>query len=165
MRKLHNIGWKNSYRTSADVSMLSYGCGVSMYPQFFVEDLDIYQMLPLPYLRSFSGGPGDQVLKQKWVLDLANRAEIFVLERIESRIMIDDSRKKYISQYWSTLKEKLEMAKKILPSTCRIRETIFTSMAIIGGKLYRNHPKNLNHVHKDTKDLVSVIITLGEDIS
>ena len=44
--------------------MLSYGCGVSMYPQFFVEDLDIYQMLPLPYLRSFSGGPGDQVLKQ-----------------------------------------------------------------------------------------------------
>ena len=111
MRKLHNIGWKNSYRTSAGVSMLSYGCGVSMYPQVFVEDLDIYQMLPLPYLRSFSGGPGDQVLKQKWVLDLANRAEIFVLERIESRIMIDDSRKKYISQYWSTLKKNLEKAK------------------------------------------------------
>ena len=38
-------------------------------------------------------------------------------------------------------------------------------MAIIGGKLYRNHPKNLNHVHKDTKYLVSVIITLGKDIS
>ena len=79
--------------------------------------------------------------------------------------MSDDSRKIYISQYWSTLKEKLEIAKKILPSTCRIRGTIFTSMAIIGGKLYRNHPKNLNHVHKDTKDLVSVIITLGEYIS
>ena len=61
LRKLHNTGWKNSYHTSADVSMLGYGCGVSMYPQFFVEDLDIYQMLPLPYLRSFSGGPGDQV--------------------------------------------------------------------------------------------------------
>ena len=38
-------------------------------------------------------------------------------------------------------------------------------MAVIGGKLYRNHPKNLNHVHKDIKDLVSVIITLGKDIS
>ena len=38
-------------------------------------------------------------------------------------------------------------------------------MAVIGGKLYRNHPKNLNHVHKDTKDLVSVIITLGKYIS
>ena len=55
--------------------------------------------------------------------------------------------------------------KKKLPSTCRIGENIFTSMAIIGGKLYRNHPKNLNHVHEYTKDLVSVIITLGEYIS
>ena len=79
VRKLHNTGWKNSYHTSADVSMLGCGWGVSMYPQFFVEDLDIYQMLPRPYLRSFDVGPGYQVLKQKWVLDLANRAETFVL--------------------------------------------------------------------------------------
>ena len=64
VRKLHNTGWKNSYHNSADVSMLGYGCGVSMYPQFFVDDLDIYQMLPRPYLRSFSGGPGDQVFKK-----------------------------------------------------------------------------------------------------
>ena len=38
-------------------------------------------------------------------------------------------------------------------------------MAVIGGKIYRNHPKNMNHVHKNTKYLVSVIITLGIDIS
>ena len=38
-------------------------------------------------------------------------------------------------------------------------------MDIIGGKLFSNHPKNLNHVHKETKDLVSVIITVGKDIS
>ena len=38
-------------------------------------------------------------------------------------------------------------------------------MAVIGGKLYCNHPKNLNHMHKDVKDLISVIITLGKDIS
>ena len=94
VRKLHNTGWKKSYNTSADVSMIGYGCGVSMYPQFFVVDLYIYQMLPHPYLRYFSSGPGYQVLKQKWVLELANLAEIFVLERIESRIMGDDSRKK-----------------------------------------------------------------------
>ena len=42
---------------------------------------------------------------------------------------------------------------------------MFTSMDIIGGKLYSNHPKNLNHVHKDSKYLVSVIITLGKNIS
>ena len=38
-------------------------------------------------------------------------------------------------------------------------------MAVSGDKLYSNHPKNMNHVHKDSKDLVSVIITLGENIS
>ena len=42
---------------------------------------------------------------------------------------------------------------------------IFTSMAVIGGKLFSNHHKNLNHVHKDSKDLVSVIIILGKNIS
>ena len=38
-------------------------------------------------------------------------------------------------------------------------------MDVIGGKLYHNHPKNMNDVYKDIKDLVSVIITLGKDIS
>ena len=38
-------------------------------------------------------------------------------------------------------------------------------MAVIGGKIFSNYPKNLNHVYKDSKDLISVIITLGKDIS
>ena len=120
VRKLHNTGWKNSYHTSADISMLGYGCGVYMYPQFFVEDLDIYQMLPYPYLRFFYGGPGDKGLK-KWVLDLENRAEKIVWECIESRIMSDDSMKKYRS-ILVNFERKMVMAKEILPSTCRIGE-------------------------------------------
>ena len=60
--KFHDTGWKNSYHTSADVSMLGYGCGVSQYPQLFVKDLDMYQMLPHPYLRSFDGGPGEKLI-------------------------------------------------------------------------------------------------------
>ena len=59
------------------------------------------------------------------------------------------AKEKNLTKYWSTLKLKPEKAKKILPSTCRIGETIFTSMAAIGGKLYRNHPKNLNHMHNN----------------
>ena len=78
--------------------------------------------------------------------------------------MSDDSKEKKLTQYWSNLKLKLEKSKEILPSTCRIGETIFTPMAVIGGRLYRNHPKNRNHMHKDVKDLVSVIITLGKYI-
>ena len=38
-------------------------------------------------------------------------------------------------------------------------------MAVIGGRLFSNHPQNLNHVHKDSKYLVSVIKTLGNNIS
>ena len=129
----------------------------------FVKDLDIYQVLPRPYLRSFDGFPGDKLIIKKWLLDLASQAETFFWERIESRIMSDD-REKNISQYCTTLKETRE-GKKILPSTCRIGETIFTSMAVIGGKLYSNHPKAFNHVHKDTKYMVSVIITVGKNIS
>ena len=64
VKKLHDTGWKNSYHTSDDVSMLGSGCGVSQYPQFFVEDLDIYQMLPRPFLISFYGCPGDKLMKK-----------------------------------------------------------------------------------------------------
>ena len=38
-------------------------------------------------------------------------------------------------------------------------------MATIGVNLYTKHPNNLNHVHKDSKDLLSVIIMLGTDIN
>ena len=58
---------------------------------------------------------------------------------------------------------KLDKSKEILTSTCRIGETIFTSMAVIGSRLFSDHPKILNHVHKYSKDLVSVIINLGEN--
>ena len=53
VRKCHDCGWKKSYHTSDEVAMLGDGCDVSMYPQFFVEDLKTYQMLPRLYMRSF----------------------------------------------------------------------------------------------------------------
>ena len=51
VRKLHDCGWKNSSHKSADVAMLGYGCGVSMYPQFLNKDSKTFQMLPRPYMR------------------------------------------------------------------------------------------------------------------
>ena len=79
--------------------------------------------------------------------------------------MSDDRENIYISQYWKTLERKMEKSKEILPSTCIIGETIFTYMDFIDGKLYSNHPKSLNRVHKYSKDMVYVIITVGKDIS
>ena len=71
----------------------------------------------------------------------------------------------YIIQYWTTLKKKMEKAKEILPPTCRIGENVFTSIAVIGGKIYSNYPKNMNHVYKDSTYMVSVIITVGKNMS
>ena len=51
------------------------------------------------------------------------------------------------------------------PKECRIGDTCFTSLATIGGNLYTRHPNNLNHVHKDSKDLLLVIIILGIDVN
>ena len=62
VKKLHDAGWKTNYFISADVYMLGYGCCVSQYPQFFVKYLDIYQVLPSPYLVSFDGGSGDRLI-------------------------------------------------------------------------------------------------------
>ena len=110
VRKLHDTGCKNSYHTSTDVSMLGYGCGVSQYTQFFVKDLYMYQVLPCPYKGSFDGFPGYKFIK-KWVLDLPSQAETFVSKYIETKTTIDDIEKGERSQYWKTLKEKLEKEK------------------------------------------------------
>ena len=40
VRELHDYGCKNCYFTSADVAMISHGCGVSMYPQFYDQHLE-----------------------------------------------------------------------------------------------------------------------------
>ena len=47
--------------------MLGYGCGVSQYHQFFVKDLDMYHVLPRPYLGSFDGGTGEKLIKKMGV--------------------------------------------------------------------------------------------------
>ena len=38
-------------------------------------------------------------------------------------------------------------------------------MATIRGNLYTRDVNNINHVHKDSKDILSVIIILGTDVN
>ena len=59
----------------------------------------------------------------------------------------------------------LDVSYRKIPLQFRIWDTCSMSIALIGGKLYSNHPKKLNSVHKDSKDLVSVITTLGDNIT
>ena len=59
--KLHDSGWKNSSHISSDVAMLGYGCGVSVYPQFYDKKYISFHMLPRPYIRSFDGNSSDLI--------------------------------------------------------------------------------------------------------
>ena len=64
-------------------------------------------------------------------------------------------------KYWQDLGWTMDKAKEKIPKQCRIGDTCFTSLETIGGNLYTRHANNLNHVHKDSQDLLSVIIILG----
>ena len=59
----------------------------------------------------------------------------------------------------------MEKAKAMITKECRIGDTCFTSLETIGRNLYTRHVKNINHLHKDSKDLLSMIIILGADVN
>ena len=43
--------------------MLGYGYGVSYYPKFCDKYLDMYQVLPRPYIGYFDGFTGDKLIR------------------------------------------------------------------------------------------------------
>ena len=59
----------------------------------------------------------------------------------------------------------MDKAKEKIPKQFRIVDACFVSSATIGGNLYTRHPKNLNHVHKDSNYILSVLIILGTDVN
>ena len=67
-------------------------------------------------------------------------------------------------QYWKILGSLLGKSKEKITKQCIIGDTCFMSLAKIWGNLFTRHPKNINHVHKDSNDLLSVIIILGTNV-
>ena len=67
-------------------------------------------------------------------------------------------------KYGKNLGTFMDNARYNTPKQCRIVNTCFTSLETIGGNLFKWHLKNMNHVHKDSNDLLSVIIILGKDV-
>ena len=98
----------------------------------------IYQILPRPYLGSYSGEKGHEIMQQSWIIALAKSVETFILVSISEMPTI---------KYWQNLGRTMDKAKEMIPNEGRIGDTCFTSLATIGGNLYTIHPKNLNHVH------------------
>ena len=112
-------------------------------------------MLPRPYLGSYPGEKVQNIMQQSWIIALAKSVETFIIVSISEMSTI---------KYWQNLERTMDKAKEMIPNECRIGDTCFTSLETIGGNLYARHPNNLNHVHKDSKDLLSVIIILGTDV-
>ena len=61
------------------------------------------------------------------------------------------------SKYWKILGSMMDKAKENIPKQCRIGDTCFTSLATIGGNLFKRHPKNLNHVQKNSNNILSAL--------
>lgn len=60
--KNHDIGWKDKYLNSAEVSILGNVCGSSVYPQLY-DWMDIrYIMILLHYSNYFFGTKGGNLL-------------------------------------------------------------------------------------------------------
>ena len=76
---MHKLGWKSQLFKSADVLMLGHGCGVSQYPQFYDRIEEKFQMLPHPYVESYSDEKDHQFLQEPWILALAKSVETFVM--------------------------------------------------------------------------------------
>ena len=113
-------------------------------------------MLPRPYVGSYFNEKGRQFLYKPWSLALAKSVETFILVSIYDMPNI---------KFWQNLGRTMETSKHKIPEECRIGYTCFTSLATIGCNLYTTHSKNLNHVHKDSKDFLSVIIILGNNVN
>ena len=105
---------------------------------------------------SYFSEKGNHFLQKSWIFALAKSVETFILVSIYDMPTI---------KYWQNFGRKMKKAKEKIPKQYRIDDTCFTSLATIAGNLYTRHAKNLNHVHKYSKDLLSVIIILGTDVS
>ena len=112
-------------------------------------------MVPRPYLGSYSGEKGHEIMQQSWVIPLAKSVETFIIVSIYEMPTI---------KYWQNLGRAMDKAKKMIPNESRIGDTCFTILATIGENLYTRHKKNLYNLHKDSNDLLSVIIILGTDV-
>ena len=71
IQNMHDLVWKAQFSKSAGFPMLGHGCGFSPYPQFYDRIKNIYQILPRPYVGSYSGEKGRQFLHKPWILPLA----------------------------------------------------------------------------------------------
>ena len=74
-------------------------------------------MLTRPYVGSYSGEKGHQILQQPWIIALAKSIETFIIVSIYEIPTV---------KYCQNLEKIMEEAKVMIPKNCRIGDTCFT---------------------------------------
>ena len=57
----------------------------------------------------------------------------------------------------------MDTPKENILKECRIGDTYFMPFATIGGNLFTRHSKNINHLHRYSNNILSMIIILGTE--
>lgn len=142
------------YKTkSRTISLSMYGStiGATRYPQFIKDDE--YKILPRPYHTSKPGNKGWKLVQSCWFLDLIKHIEGITFQYFND--IYPDIKKKRVILYM------LQKAKKVIPLSCRIGDTFFTHMAVIGN-LSTNGDLVSKHIDKD--DFITVLFHVGQPL-
>ena len=112
-------------------------------------------MLPRPYVVIYIGEKGHFFFQEPWILALSKSVEAFIMVSIRDMTTI---------KYWKNLGSMMDKSKEKIFKQCIIGDEYFMSLDTIGGNLFTRHPRNLNHVHKDSNNILSVIIVLVKNV-
>lgn len=149
-RYLYNNGTKHK-TPKRQVSMSLYGStiGRAQYPKYITSD-GLEHILPRPYTTFKPGNIGYNVSQQVWF-----------------RLLIHDI-ERTVLQFITCLEEPLRTnimnlvndAKKYIPDCCRISNTFFSHMTVIGDLI--NKGVDIP-THRDKDDIITAILHLGDD--
>ena len=91
-------------------SLLMYQCLVMVVVFYnilsFMTEIKKYQMLPSPYVGSYSGEKGHHFLHKPWILALSKSVETFIMVSIIDTPTI---------KYWQNLESIMDTAKEKIP--------------------------------------------------
>ena len=121
----------------------------TQYPRFFHGNK--WFTLPRPYETSKPGGKATLMLEQQYWRNIIQDIEYHVFEYIEQVLPTTVRYKIFLNI--------LKLCKIVIPSSCRINDSIFSHMTILGNGSIDGEGIPC---HLDEKDIISVVLHLGE---
>ena len=133
------------------IAMYLYGSTImgTQFPLFFYKGS--WHPLPRPYLLSKPSNYGYLLLKRYWMIALSQEVEGLTLHFLQ-----DCYPKRDVATF---ILEQVKQSKTLVPKSCRICDTFFTHVTVLG----RFEDKIFDiPVHVDKKDIITGIVHFGE---